>query len=127
MLKMFYKPKVEVEVVVEPKVDTRSLLPPSQRPAVLELVVMQSLDHFFSKAYLDVCIITNAREMLNVQGKSKAHEMLRTLHCMHYDKMDKELVKIIPELVKEALTSASDLPAVNLNEFKSIFKGSDHV
>ena len=46
---------------------------------------------------------------LTKSRRNEAYDMLRTLHCVHYDKMDARLRQKIPNLINEVLKNQDDV------------------
>jgi len=52
-----------------------------------------------------ICTIDTIAEMLDVKPDRDTYQVLRTLHCVHYNQMPPELLEKLPELIHKALTS----------------------
>lgn len=70
---------------------------------VKQLAAMAALNSMLSKGYLDICTIDKIAEMINMNCKCEAYTILRTLHCVDFAKMPRELRQSIPSLIKQCL------------------------
>lgn len=67
------------------------------------LSALTALNNMMRKGYLDICCIDSVGELLEVNVKCEAYQILRPLHCVHFDKMPKALADKIPELVQQCI------------------------
>ena len=56
-----------------------------------------------SKGYFDICTIDSVAKVLDVNPHCEEYDILRTLHCVHYDKMSRMVWDSIPELIMACL------------------------
>lgn len=68
-----------------------------------QLAAMTSLNSMFQKGYFDICTVDSVGKMLSINPKGDAYDVLRTLHCIHFEKMPKELRDQVPELIRQCL------------------------
>lgn len=68
-----------------------------------QLAALTALNAMFSKNYFDICTIDSVATMLQVNPKGETYDLLRTMHCVHYDKMPRELRGQLPDLVMQCL------------------------
>lgn len=67
--------------------------------------------------YFDICTIDRMVEMLGIKPDAEAYSILRTLHCVHYNKMGAELLSALPELIHKVLDSPRfDSSRINIVE-----------
>lgn len=69
-----------------------------------QMAALTSLNDMMQKGYPCICTIDKIAEMLGVNPKGEAYTILRTLHCVHFEKMPPELKSQIPELIKQCLS-----------------------
>lgn len=68
-----------------------------------ELAAMTALNEQLRKDHWSICCIDRAAQLLNVNARGEAYDILHALHCIDYDKMPSELRASIPDLVKQCL------------------------
>lgn len=70
-----------------------------------QMAAMTALNQMMEKGWMDICTIDSIAKMLGINCDGMpAHRMLRTLHCVHFNKMPQDLQKAIPGLIKECLS-----------------------
>ena len=67
---------------------------------------LTALNAMMAKGYLDICAINQVAELLGRDPRCTAHQLLRTLHCVHFHTMAPSLRDRIPELILECLGAA---------------------
>lgn len=72
-------------------------------PETRRLVLKQGLDSLFTKPYFDVCQLDAIMKIVDAPEKGQAYQLLRVLHCVHYNTMEPALRDKIPQLVNECL------------------------
>lgn len=84
----------------------------SSVPAIQKAVAEQALSHLLNHPYFDICQLQSIIEIIpNASRKSKAYDMLHALHCIHYKAMSPEVIKALPDLIREAITPPSQAVA----------------
>lgn len=81
-----------------------SVVAMSRAPGTRALVLQAALNGLFTAKWFDICTVDTVLGAIQVSRDSEAYRLLRALHCIHYDKMPKELLERLPYLVNEALT-----------------------
>lgn len=72
-------------------------------PETRRLVVTQALDQLFTNRFFDICELDSVLKIVGKRKGVEAYNLLRALHCVHYDKMNPALRDRIPQLVNECL------------------------
>lgn len=72
-----------------------------------------AMNKMLRSSYFDICTVDAVAKMLQVQPRKMSHDILRTLHCVHYNEMTRELRDKIPVLIADAL---GDPPAFQFNQ-----------
>lgn len=73
--------------------------------------------------YFDICTIDTIATMLNLKPDREAYNILRTLHCVHYSDMGRELLDELPELIHRVLQSPSfEASRINIVESGNVLK-----
>ena len=67
------------------------------------LAALTALNEMFASRYFDVCTIDKVAKLLGVRPEREAYDVLHALHCIHWDKMPRELHDRVPGLVQQAL------------------------
>lgn len=62
-----------------------------------------ALNKMFSGHYFDICTVDKVIKMFEVVPDPEVMKVLNTLHCVHYNTMDRELYRALPSLVQQAL------------------------
>ena len=57
----------------------------------------------FDKDWFDICVLDKLLKVIDARKAGPAYDMLRLMHCVHYDKMPPDLRDRIPHLVNECL------------------------
>lgn len=68
-----------------------------------QLAALTALNEMMSKHYFDICTIDSIATMLEINPRGEAYQVLRTLHCVHWNKMPQELRDAVPDLIKQCL------------------------
>lgn len=68
-----------------------------------QLSALTALNHMFAKGWLDICTIDSVAKLLGIDPKGEAYDILRPLHCIHFNTMPAALREQIPELIKACL------------------------
>jgi hypothetical protein len=71
---------------------------------IKQMAALTALNDMMQKGYVCICTIDKIGEMLGINPKGESHTILRTLHCVHFEKMPQELKQQIPLLIKECLS-----------------------
>lgn len=71
-----------------------------QQAAVSALNKMMAGGHF------NICTVREIAEMFGVMAEPEAMSILKTLHCVDFNKMPRELYASIPALIQRALSGA---------------------
>ncbi len=67
------------------------------------LSALTALNHMMEKGWFDICTIDSVATMLGRNPKGEAYDTLRPLHCVHFEKMPRELRDAIPGLIQQCL------------------------
>lgn len=70
-----------------------------------QLAALTALNNMLQDSSPSICTIDQVGKMLGVDPKraGDSYEVLRTLHCVNYSKMPRELRDSIPRMVQECL------------------------
>jgi hypothetical protein len=68
-----------------------------------QLAALAALNKMMAGGYFDICTIDKIAKMFGVMPEQEAYTSLRALHCVHFDKMPRELYASIPALIQQAL------------------------
>ena len=71
-----------------------------------ELAAVTALNAMMAKGWMDICTIRSVAEMLGRDPRGDALEILRSLHCINFNQMPKELRDEIPRLIEQCLNCA---------------------
>ena len=71
-----------------------------------ELAAITALNNMLAKGWMDICTIRSVAEMLGRDPRGDALEILRSLHCINFNQMPKELRDEIPRLIEQCLNCA---------------------
>lgn len=82
---------------------TTSLPSIASLPETKRLVVTQALNDLFTKGHFSICGLNSILEVMGNPYRGEAYTLLRTLHCVDYNKMPADLRNRIPQLVNECL------------------------
>ena len=66
-----------------------------------ELAAVAALNAMMAKGWMDICTIRSVAEMLGRDPRGDAFGILRSLHCIHFDKMPPALREEIPRLIEQ--------------------------
>lgn len=81
-----------------------------------ELAAKTALNNMFRKGHFNICAIDDVAKLLDVDPKGEAYTILRTLHCVDYSTMPKELRDAIPDLVRQCLGREVTFQFANLDK-----------
>ena len=70
---------------------------------IKELAAMTALNDMFKKGHFSICTLDSVANMLQVNPRGGAYDILRTLHCIDFSVMPKELRNEIPALIRDCL------------------------
>lgn len=91
---------------------------PGQKKLLRSLEVMESakrlvataaINKLFETNYFDICTLNSVMELIDARRGGDSYKMLHALHCIHYSKMDPDLVELIPDLVNDCLRQQSNV------------------
>lgn len=82
---------------------SKSLPALASLPETRQLVVQTALDHLFTQSHFSICQLDSVLKIINAPQGSDAYTLLRSLHCVDYAKMPRDLRDRIPHLVNECL------------------------
>jgi hypothetical protein len=71
-----------------------------------QMAALAALNKMMSGGYFDICTIDSIIKMLGVTADPDAYTTLRAIHCVHFDKMPRELYASIPALIQRVLSGA---------------------
>ena len=79
------------------------------------LAAQAALAKMLASDYFDICTIDRVTEMMGIKPDREAYGILRTLHCVHYNQMPRQLLEGVPELIMRVLQSpALDASRINI-------------
>ncbi|MBL4833605.1 MAG: hypothetical protein JKY26_06475 [Pseudomonas sp.] len=79
------------------------------------MAAQAALQKMLTDGYLCICTIDKITRMLSIVADREAYDVLRTLHCVHFDQMQPELLEQIPVLIMRVLDSPRmDTSRINL-------------
>jgi len=81
-----------------------------------ELSALTALNAMMAKGWLDICTVDAVATMLGRSAKCPAYDVLRPIHCVHFDKMPPELRDAIPGLVHECLGTSPTFQFADLTQ-----------
>ena len=67
------------------------------------LAVVSSINKMLQANYFDICTVDAILKVLHLPAGGEIYDVLRTLHCIHYAQMPKELRDAIPEMLQAVL------------------------
>lgn len=70
---------------------------------VKALAAVAALNEMFDKGWLSICTINNVAKMLGIEPEREAYNTLHALHCVHFNKMPKDLRSQVPGLIQRCL------------------------
>lgn len=67
------------------------------------------LNNMFNSSFFSICEVRECAKLLRVSTTftSRTMDRLSALHCTHWDKMPRELVECIPEMISEVFTEGA--------------------
>lgn len=71
-----------------------------------ELAAITALNEMMAKPYFSICTIDTVGKLLDRNPAGDAYNILHSLHCVHFDRMPKELRDAIPALIEQCLNCA---------------------
>ena len=75
--------------------------------AIKMMAAQASLQKLVSQGHFSICALDTIAEMLGVKPEREAYQILRTLHCVDYNQMSKELLAELPDLIARVIQSPS--------------------
>ncbi len=80
-----------------------------------QLTINASLRNMFDKGWVDICAIKECLKLAGITPMGRGFELLNALHCVHINKMERELAEAIPTLLEEAFNGVRfDMALVRL-------------
>lgn len=76
-----------------------------------QMVVTAAVKNLFETNYFSVCKLDNIIELVGARAGGEAYQLLKTLHCIDYSKMQQALRDRLPLLVNECLRNANGVNA----------------
>lgn len=73
---------------------------------IKQQAALTALNAMMKKGWLDICTIDRVASMLEVVPEKESHDVLRSLHCVNFDQMPRDLHREIPTLIQRALCGA---------------------
>lgn len=74
-----------------------------------------ALRKMVSDQYFDICVVDSIVKMMGLVPNRDVYSVLKTLHCVHYNRMPDRLLKQLPELISAVLASpAFDASRINI-------------
>ncbi len=68
-----------------------------------QMSAMTALNSMMSGRFFDICTIDSVGKMMGVRPEGEAYNILRPLHCIHWEKMPDELRDAVPDLIRQCL------------------------
>ena len=65
------------------------------------LVIATAMRRMFESEWLDITCIDRCLKLARMHPPTRAHELLRALHCVKYSDMPRELAERLPGLISE--------------------------
>lgn len=84
------------------------------------LSAQAALVKLFDQDYFSICTIDNISKMMGIKPEREAYQILKTLHCVHYDQMPSALLQALPELIMHVMQS----PALDASRINIVSEGS---
>ncbi len=75
---------------------------------VKALAALTALNEMFAGSHFSICTIDTVAKMLGVQPEQEAHDTLRALHCINWNKMPRQLRDQVPALIQQALGNGTE-------------------
>lgn len=66
---------------------------------IKKMVIATAMRKLFEGRYLDICTVDQCLKVAGVIAPREPYELLRTLHCVNYDAMPRELLEKVPTLL----------------------------
>lgn len=79
-----------------------------------QMAAMTALNNMMQKDSFSICTIDNVGKVLGVNPKGESYDILYTLHCVNFSKMQPELRDAIPDLIQQCLGVAPVYQFTNL-------------
>lgn len=89
-------------------------------PETKRLVVQTAVTDLFEKDWFDICVLDKLLKILDGRKSGKAYDMLRLMHCVHYDRMPPDLRARIPQLVNECLLQSDSVADATETALKGV-------
>lgn len=70
---------------------------------VKALAALTALNEMFAGNHLNICTIDKVAKLLGVHPEREAYDTLHALHCVHWDRMPRDLRDRVPALIQQAL------------------------
>ncbi len=67
------------------------------------LAALTALNEMFAGNHLSICTIDKVATLLGVHPEPDAYSALSALHCVHWNRMPRELRDRVPALIQQAL------------------------
>lgn len=80
---------------------------PSLTPSVTQLAVQASLRQMVKQGHFSICAIDEILRLTNVIPRKDSYQLLRTLHCVHFSDMPRELLERMPGLISDCINGPS--------------------
>lgn len=68
---------------------------------IMKMVIATAIRKMFQNGWLSISDIDQCLKLAGVIPMGRAYEILRTLHCVHFKDMPRELAEKIPALLTE--------------------------
>ncbi|EYS89550.1 hypothetical protein CF68_33295 [Cupriavidus sp. SK-4] len=66
-----------------------------------------ALRKMFAQGHFSICTIDTCLQLLGIAQGGKAYQLLRTLHCVNFADMDRDLAQAVPGLITEVFQGVS--------------------
>jgi len=67
------------------------------------IAALTALNEMFEGAHFSICTIDKVAKLLGVHPEVEAYNTLHALHCIHWNRMPRELRDRVPALIQQAL------------------------
>lgn len=75
-----------------------------------QLAAATAIKDMFERGWLNICAVDKIGEMLAINVKnSEYYPILHTLHCVHFNRMDKTLRESIPLMLKDCFKMSESI------------------
>jgi hypothetical protein len=71
---------------------------------IKQLAAITALNKMMSEGHFSICTIDTITKMLGITPEPEAYAVLRTLHCIDYTAMPRDLYARLPDLIQAALS-----------------------